>query len=258
MVDGWLHWTFEFEFYSVSFLFIYGKKVLTHTMVDSSRNVAFELQKLEMELKFQRQKELDDHEEQRQKEMHDRELQVKLKEMEYQSQFHLKELELKHNQSSHSSSDFDVGKHIRLVPPFKEKEVDGFFLHFEKVAIRLKWPDNVWTLLLQSVLAGKAQEVYASMSVEQSSDYQFVKKAILQAYELVPEAYRQKFRSLRKKDDETYVEFAREKETLFDRWCVSRKVGNDFNQLRQLMLVEEFKRCTKGDIKSHLEERPFG
>ena len=28
----------------------------------------------------------------------------------------------------------DVTKHIRLVPPFQEKEADKYFLHFEKVA----------------------------------------------------------------------------------------------------------------------------
>ena len=33
---------------------------------------------------------------------------------------------------------FDVTKHIRLVPPFQEKEVDKYFLHFEKVAENLK------------------------------------------------------------------------------------------------------------------------
>ena len=35
---------------------------------------------------------------------------------------------------------FDVTKHIRLVPPFQEKEVDKYFLHFEKVAENLNWP----------------------------------------------------------------------------------------------------------------------
>ena len=29
---------------------------------------------------------------------------------------------------------FDVSQHIRLVPPFPEKEVDKYFLQFEKVA----------------------------------------------------------------------------------------------------------------------------
>ena len=33
---------------------------------------------------------------------------------------------------------FDVIKHIRLVPPFQEKEVDKYFLHFEKNYRKLK------------------------------------------------------------------------------------------------------------------------
>ena len=41
-----------------------------------------------------------------------------------------------------------------------------------------------------------------------------VKNAFLKAYELVPEAYRQLFRGLSKSDKQTYVEFAKEKETL--------------------------------------------
>ena len=41
---------------------------------------------------------------------------------------------------------------------------------------------------------GKAREAYSSLSVEQSSDYEIVKREILKAYELVPEAYRLKFR----------------------------------------------------------------
>ena len=54
------------------------------------------------------------------------------------------------------------------------------------------------TLMLQSVLTGKAQEVYSALPVEQSKDYTVVKLAILKAYEQVPEAYRQKFRSAKK------------------------------------------------------------
>ena len=55
---------------------------------------------------------------------------------------------------------FDVTKHIRLVPPFQEKEVDKYFLHIEKVAESLNWPKEHWTLFLQSVLISKAHEIY--------------------------------------------------------------------------------------------------
>ena len=41
--------------------------------------------------------------------------------------------------------------------------------------------------------------VHSCLSLEQSSDYDKVKELILKTYELVPEAYRQKFRNCRKK-----------------------------------------------------------
>ena len=106
------------------------------------------------------------------------------------------------------SPEFDVSKRIKLVPPFQEREVDKYFLHFEKIATSLEWPKTVWMLLLQSVLMDKARKVYSSMSIEQSSQYETIKKAILKAYELVPEAYRQNFRSYRKQEKQTYTEFA--------------------------------------------------
>ena len=91
---------------------------------------------------------------------------------------------------------FDVTKHIRLVPPFPEKEVDKYFLHFEKVAENLNWPKEHWTLLLQSVLIGKAREIYTQLSVEQSHHYETVKELILKGYELVPD--RQKLEIVKK------------------------------------------------------------
>ena len=150
---------------------------------------------------------------------------------------------------------YDVTKHIRLVPPFQEKEVDKYFLHFEKVAENLKWPKEHWTLLLQSVVISKAREMYTQLSLEQSSDYDKVKELILKAYELVPEAYRQKFRNCRKENDQTHVELVRTKEQLFDRWCSSWKMGSDYPKLRQLMLVEELKKCINSDVKSFLVEK---
>ena len=81
-----------------------------------------------------------------------------------------KELEL-HNAKSVDISEvpFDVGKHIRFVPLFQESEVDKYFMHFEKVATSLKWPEDVWTVLLQSVFVGKAQETYSALPIEHST-----------------------------------------------------------------------------------------
>ena len=156
---------------------------------------------------------------------------------------------------SDKASAFDPARNIRLVPPFQEKEVDKYFDYFVKVADSLNWPKESWVLLLQSVLVGKAQEIYGSLSVEQSSNYEHVKEAILKAYKLVPEAYRQKFRNYLKYDSKTHVEFAREKENLFNRWCHFKEIGQDFKKLKQMVLLEEFKDKVRPDIRPHLDEQ---
>ena len=216
-----------------------------------------EMEEREKEKERQLQKERMEMEE-REKEK-ERQIQIEREKIKFDTELRMKELEMQNmtvkRQPLESGVHFDITKHIRLVPPFQEKEVDKYFLHFEKVAENLKWPKEHWTLLLQSVIIGKAREIYTQLTVQQSSSYDTVKELILKAYELVPEAYRQKFRNCKKENEQTHVEFARTKEQLFDRWCSSKKIGSNHEKLRQLMLVEEFKRCINSDIKSFLDEK---
>ena len=77
---------------------------------------------------------------------------IEIKKKKIRFEFKIKELDLqgefKPSLPLDTSKTFDVTKHIRLVPPFQEKEVDKYFLHFEKVAENLKWPREHRTLLL--------------------------------------------------------------------------------------------------------------
>ncbi len=158
------------------------------------------------------------------------------------------------NSANLNSATFEVGKHIALVPSFRESEVDSYFNAFEKIATSLNWPKEVWSLLLQCKLIGKALEVYSTLSLEDSLKYDVVKLTVLKAYELVPEAYRQQFRTRRKNASQTYVEFARDKGILFDRWCTSSK-SDDFLSLRELVLLEEFKQCLPERMVLYLNEQ---
>ena len=163
------------------------------------------------------------------------------------------ELEVIRLKQTLGESNFNVNTALKLVPSFEEKSVPEFFVAFEKLANRLKWPREMWTTLIQNKLIGKAQKVYATLSEDISVDYVTVKEMILRAYELVPEAYRQKFREFRKLPNQTYVEFARVKKQTFLEWMRSKEV-DDFDKLQELMLVEEFKSCIPREMKVHLEE----
>ena len=143
--------------------------------------------------------------------------------------------------------------HSRLVPQFQDKDLDSYFVNFEHTATTLGWPSDKWPILLSTVLQGKAQITYAALSVADKCSYEKTKMAILQAYEHVPEAYRQSFRNLQKGDDQTYVEFAKEKQQCFERWCRSREV-NGFDSLQNLILLEDFKDNIPHSVRVHLDD----
>ncbi|XP_066981054.1 uncharacterized protein [Macrobrachium rosenbergii] len=206
-----------------------------------------EITKLQLQIKLKqleneaKEKDREDREKERKHEERQRERELKLAQLKFGGR----------NKGSDES--FDLIHNIKLVPKFSERVVSKFFASFEKVAKQMKWPVENWTIMLQVVLVGKAQAAYSALSVEDSSNYELVKDVILKAYALVPEAYRQKFRELKKASNETYSEFARCKERLFEDWCNSRKVGN-MQDMRELILLEEFKNCVPKDLKAHLEE----
>lgn len=78
--------------------------------------------------------------------------------------------------------------------------------------------------VVQSFLDGKVQMVYSLLLVDDSLDFDKVKVAVIKAYQLVPETYRQKFSRVIKQEHQTNMEFALVKEALFDHWCTANEV----------------------------------
>ena len=213
-----------------------------------------------MELQHEKEMRLTELEYEREKleyerEKHEYEKELKLKELEIMAAEKEKDRVMKLKLEKSKLEHFDASKYVKFVPPFIEKDVDKYFLLFEKVAKDLNWPLDKYTILLQSALKGKASETYTALSPEQTSDYQFVKESILKAYQLIPEAYRQKFRNFKKEGDKTHVEFSREKERLLDRWCASEEIKKYYERLRQMVLLEEFKNRVHSAIKNSITEQ---
>ena len=151
-------------------------------------------------------------------------------------------------------SESELLKTASLLPKFSEREVEQFFQCFERTAEMFNWPKEKWTLLIQSELTGKAQRIYCSLPDEDAKIYEIVKHNILQAYQLVPEAYRQKFRNWRKGGQQSYLEFAKDKEIHFENWCRAEEVET-LDDLAQLILIEEFKNCVNPTLKLYLDEK---
>ena len=231
---------------------------------DNGNQKALELRRLELEfeLKLQQQKLEAERRLQERKLEAELELQqIRLqaeselneKKLQAETEIEVQRLKLTH-QEAKIKSDTALLKTTSLVPKFSEREVEQFFQCFERTAETVNWPKEKWTLMIQASLVGKAQRVYTALPKEDAKDYTIVKQAILQAYELVPEAYRQKFRGWKKGNQQSYLEFAKDKELFFDKWCRSEEVET-LEDLTQLILVEEFKNCVNPAIRTHLDEK---
>ena len=183
---------------------------------------------------------------------------MELEKVKIQQETRLQEVDLAIRGRKGSHDSFEVTKQARLVPKFEEANVDGYFAHFERTALNLGWPKECWSMPLQTVLTGKAQRAYATLPTENCADYDLVKAAVLKSFELVPEAYQQKFRTQRKTENQSYVEFLREEENALDKWCDSKRIDGDAEKLRQLILAEEFLNCVPEEVRVHLSERRTG
>ena len=153
-----------------------------------------------------------------------------------------------------SPATLNVAKNLRLVPHFNESDVDGFFDLFECVADAHAWSDLEKTLLLQSVLTGRAQRACSSLSGADRKDYAKVKTAVLKEYELVAEVYRHQFRTMRKGGPQSHTEFARDLALQFGRWRRAAS-AESLDALVDLMLLEQFKNTLPQNIATFIMER---
>ncbi|XP_068246474.1 uncharacterized protein [Palaemon carinicauda] len=111
----------------------------------------------------------------------------------------------------------------------------------------------MWTVLIQCRLVGKAMRVYNALEGGVARDYQKVKASILKSYDLVPEIYRLWFCNYMKHPAQSFVEFALVKREQFNDWLKSRQIVS-FAALRELLLLEEFKKACSRELRVHLEE----
>ena len=224
-------------------------------LMDLGKELGYEGERLADFVKEQQASERDSRQEEREK--------VKEEKEKLELEIRLAQIKQKRDGSADSSTSLSNDHHswgawtTKLIPHFDEEDVGKFFRSFEKVANQLGWHRETWSVLVQSMFRGRAQLAYSSLNDEDSADYEKVKVAVLNAYEMVPEAYRLKFRKYSKSDKDTYVEFLRNKSVMFEDWLRAGKIES-FDDLKNAVILEDFKYNLPVTIRAHLEEFNIG
>ena len=90
----------------------------------------------------------------------------------------------------------DRSKDIKVNTLCDNYDIDVFLSSYERLADVNKWPGTKWAIRIAPALTGTACEAFTRMPVEEAGDYSKLKHVVLMAYDLTPEAYRIRLRSV--------------------------------------------------------------
>ena len=109
---------------------------------------------------------------------------------------------------------------------------------------------KLWSTQLAGLLTGKALAAYASLNGNTASSYDDVKKATLHHYDVNEEAHRRRFRSDRKKPEESYQNWGDRLSNHFTRWTKDRRMP-----LEEVMVLDQFLAGAPEELRVWLKER---
>ncbi|XP_071941924.1 uncharacterized protein [Antedon mediterranea] len=128
-------------------------------------------------------------------------------------------------------------KEVQIAKLSDSDDIENYLTTFERIAKTYEWRKEHWVVKLIPHLTGKARAAYASLPVTESNQYDIVKKAILQRYDITEETYRQRFRSIKKKSEESYREMYVRLKDLFTKWA--RPADKSKDNLAEIVILEQ-------------------
>ena len=143
------------------------------------------------------------------------------------------------------------------LPPFRQDvdDIDSYINRFERYATSQGWDRNTeWANSLAALIQGNGLFEYASLSIEESQDYDRVKQSVLGAYQLTADGFRKKFRETKPTQDDTGTKFVSKLSNYMKRWLELERVDT-FEELQDLILREQFTDMCTRHHATFLKER---
>ena len=145
------------------------------------------------------------------------------------------------------------------LPPFsdtKDDNIDSYLLRFERYATVNGWERSEWSLHLSALLTGKALDVYSRLDMEQASNYDVLKEALLNRYNLTEEGFNNKFRASRPEANERMGEFRSRVYSYLEKWIEMAGMRvTDPQEILDLFLKEHLLSVCGKELRTFLKER---
>ena len=149
----------------------------------------------------------------------------------------------------------DNDKEVKVPRLAEQDDIVSYLIMFERLMAAYEVKHERWAYKLASSLSGKAQKAYASLSVVEAGDYDILKEAILNRYDITDKSYRQRFRNGKRAKDESNRELVVRLNDLVTKWLESKKSREEV--LDQIVL-EQFLKTLPDDVRVFVRERSPG
>jgi len=140
--------------------------------------------------------------------------------------------------------------------PFDEKDdMDSYLFRYERYAELQGWKTDDWAIYLAALLRGKALDVYARLTAEESKDYKVLKDALLRRYQMTEDGYKRRFYSAKPEGGESPAQFITRLSNYLIRWIDLAEVEETFNGVCSLIIREQYMSTCSKDLELFLRER---
>jgi len=187
-------------------------------------------------------------------EMERLDLQARLREREARA------TEVRERQNDGNGDEGSVGKVVGKVPkmPHFDEErdfIDSYLGRFERFAETQKWKREHWAMYLSALLKGRALDVYSRLPSEQAGDYDRLNNALLKRYLLSADGFKKRFRSAKPELGEIPAQFLTRLDNYLERWIELAKVTKSYEELKTLIVQEQYLSTCPKKMAMHLKER---
>ena len=128
----------------------------------------------------------------------------------------------------------------------------SWFQALEQLFQQLKVPSDLQAVLMRPYLSDRAKSLLARVDLDKSTEYNAVKKYLLQETHLSPSVYLDKFQSVCRESTETYHQFANKLSALFEYYVDNRKVDKSYDKLMELIVYDRVKASLPSFLSRHV------
>jgi hypothetical protein len=140
--------------------------------------------------------------------------------------------------------------------PFDEKDdMDSYLFRFERYAELQNWPEDQWAIYLSALLRGRALDVYARLTADDSKDYKVLKEALLRRYQMTEEGYKRRFYSAKADIGESPPQFITRLSKYLDRWIELANIQETYEAVCGLFIREQYLATCGKELELFLRER---